>query len=136
MNCNINLIFEALPLVFPTAIVLHESLSTSRTMSTGQTKDLAVCLYPHQGSGCVLLKKSLWKYTHLTDERCQNGCCLDKQRLLLVSLVLLALSGMVLLLLWNYQCFIVNHMCQDPERSSEYVLFDMDEQRLSSYGPA
>lgn len=132
MNCNMNLISEALPLVFPTASILHESLSTSRTMSTAQTKDLAVCLYLHQGSGCVLLKK----YTHLTDERCQNCCCLDKQRLLVVSLVLLALSGMVLLLLWNYQCFIVNHMCQDPERSSEYVPFDMDEQRLSSYGPA
>lgn len=110
-------------------------MSTSRTMSTTQTKDLAVSLYPHQRSGCVL-KKSLWKYIHLTDERCQNGCCLDKQRLLLVSLVLLALCGMVLLLLWNYQCFIVSHMCQDPERSSEYVLFDMDEQRLSLYGPA
>ncbi|KAL1275206.1 hypothetical protein QQF64_028020 [Cirrhinus molitorella] len=102
-------------------------------MSAAQTKDFAVSLYPHQGS---VLKRSLWRYTHLPDKSRQNGCFLDKQRLLLVSLVLLALCGMVLLLLWNYQCFIVNHLCQDSEHNLEYVLFDMDEQRLSSYGPA
>lgn len=29
---------------------------------------------------------------------------------MLVSLVMLALCALVLLLLWNYQCFIVNHI--------------------------
>ncbi|MCJ8747060.1 hypothetical protein PDJAM_G00148730 [Pangasius djambal] len=71
-----------------------------------------------------LLKTWLWRYKHL-------GSHLDKQCLLVVALVLVALFVMVLLLLWNYQCFMVTRMCQDEEDGSEYARFNTDVRRPS-----
>ncbi len=130
MNCNIHLISVALPLCFSPQQAACKNLGVHPVQwAQHKQKIFAVSLYPHQRPGAVL-KRSLWRYTHFHWWERQNGCFLDKQRLLLGSLVMLALCGMVLLLLWNYQCFIVNHTCQDPEHSPEHVLFDKDQQRL------
>lgn len=107
--CNIHLISAALPLLFPTAISLEESLSTPHTMKHKQDFTLSLC--PHQHPGSVL-KRSLWRYTHISDESCQNGCFLDKQRLHAgqpsnAGPVCIGAASAVELL---YQCFIVKHI--------------------------
>lgn len=71
-----------------------------------------------------LLKTWLWRYKHA-------GSRLDKQRLLVVLLVMVALLVMVLLLMWNYQCLMVTRVCQNQEDGSEYVGFNADVRRTS-----
>uniref|UniRef100_A0A0E9WZG5 Uncharacterized protein n=1 Tax=Anguilla anguilla TaxID=7936 RepID=A0A0E9WZG5_ANGAN len=46
-----------------------------------------------------------------------------RQRLLLAIIILLGLTAMVLLLLWNYQCIFIERLCQGHEESSVFPVF-------------
>ncbi|GAA6087181.1 uncharacterized [Tachysurus ichikawai] len=81
-----------------------------KPQSSAHAGDVSVTSPPPPSES--LLKTWLWRYK-------QAGSRLDKQHLLVVALVLLALLVMVLLLIWNYQCFIVTKVCQDQEDGSE-----------------
>ncbi|KAJ8285674.1 hypothetical protein GJAV_G00029640 [Gymnothorax javanicus] len=46
-----------------------------------------------------------------------------RERLLLAIIILFGLTVMILLLLWNYQCLFVEHLCRGHEESSEFPVF-------------
>lgn len=49
----------------------------------------------------------------LEDSTTSPSSCCSRQRILLAILIMVALTVMALLLLWNYQCIMVWHLCQE-----------------------
>ncbi|TSV94906.1 hypothetical protein Baya_13385 [Bagarius yarrelli] len=91
-----------------------------KPLSSAQAVDISVTPPPHPSES--LLKTWLWRYK-------QAASHLNKQHLLVVALVPVALLVMVLLLMWNYQCFMVTKVCQD--QGSEFVRFNTEVRRPS-----
>ncbi|KAL7839850.1 hypothetical protein SRHO_G00265080 [Serrasalmus rhombeus] len=100
--------------------------------SAAHTEGVSIIKLPHPSES--LPKQWLWKCKHVRGLIRKSGPHLDRQCLLLVGLVLVALCGMVLLLLWNYQCFIVTQVCQDQDNS--FVHFATKEEGPSSHEQA
>lgn len=86
-----------------------------KPQSSALTGDVSVTLPPPPSES--LLKTWPLRYKHV-------GAHLNKHCLLVVTLILVALSVMVLLLLWNYQCFMVTKVCQEEGRGWIWVLKD------------
>ncbi|KAG7480425.1 hypothetical protein MATL_G00055950 [Megalops atlanticus] len=86
-------------------------------------QDESAVFLPHRPHSWV--KRCLRRLRSLTAvnrDREADSPPLHRQRLLLVGCVLLALTAMALLLAWNYQCIIVERLCEGQEERSAFPL--------------
>ncbi|KAI1900547.1 hypothetical protein AGOR_G00051050 [Albula goreensis] len=74
-----------------------------------------------------LIKRWLWRLRNATasnrDREGPDQLPLRRQRFLLAVFILLGLTSMVLLLLWNYKCIFIDRLCEGQEGSSVFPVF-------------
>ncbi|KAJ8379710.1 hypothetical protein SKAU_G00004880 [Synaphobranchus kaupii] len=83
-------------------------------------------LIPRPADSCIKRWLWLWLFRKETSNKDRQGTDSPlrlRQLFFLVVAILLGLTVMVLLLLWNYQCIFIERLCRGHEESSVFPVF-------------